>query len=83
LVNGIASSLVAISGSKLPSVPSASSVAPGQVSTPGSISPRNVTININKGNVTAKEIAKAVNKGTKTGGAPILTGIALRNALRN
>jgi hypothetical protein len=83
LVNGIASSLVAISGSKLPSVPSASSVAPGQVSTPGSTSPRNVTININKGNVTAKEIAKAVNKGTKTGGAPILTGIALRNALRN
>jgi hypothetical protein len=43
---------------------------------------RNVTININKGNVTAKEIAKAVNKGTKTGGAPILTGIALRKALR-
>jgi hypothetical protein len=43
---------------------------------------KNVTININKGNVTAKEIAKAVNKGTKTGGAPILTGIALRKALR-
>jgi uncharacterized protein YoxC len=41
-----------------------------------------VTININKGNVTAKEIAKAVNKGTKTGGAPILTGSALRKALR-
>lgn len=43
---------------------------------------QNVTININKGNVTAKEIADAVNKGTKTGGAPILTGAALRNALR-
>jgi hypothetical protein len=83
LVNGIASALVAIQGSSLPSIPSASSVAPGQVSTPGSTSPRNVTININKGNVTAKEIAKAVNKGTKTGGAPILTGVALRNALRN
>jgi hypothetical protein len=45
--------------------------------------PRNVTINVNKGNVTAKEIADAVNKGTKVGGAPILSGTALRNALRN
>jgi hypothetical protein len=44
---------------------------------------QNVTININKGNVTAKEIADAVNKGTKVGGAPIFTGTALRNALRN
>jgi hypothetical protein len=43
---------------------------------------QNVTININKGNVTAKEIADAVNKGTKVGGAPILTGTALRQALR-
>jgi hypothetical protein len=43
---------------------------------------KNVTININKGNVTAKEIANAVNKGTKVGGAPILTGPALRRALR-
>jgi hypothetical protein len=32
----------------------------------------NVTININKGNVTAQEIAKAVNKSTKTSGAPKL-----------
>jgi hypothetical protein len=44
---------------------------------------QNVTININKGNVTAKEIADAVNKGTKVGGAPILSGTALRNAIRN
>jgi hypothetical protein len=43
---------------------------------------QNVTININKGNVTAKEIANAVNKGAKVGGAPILTGTALRQALR-
>jgi hypothetical protein len=43
---------------------------------------QNVTININKGNVTAKEIANAVNKGAKVGGAPILTGTALRKALR-
>ena len=54
-------------------------VPPGRVSTPAQA----VTININKGNVTAKEIANAVNKGTKVGGAPILTGTALRNALRN
>jgi hypothetical protein len=44
---------------------------------------QNVTININKGNVTAKEIANAVNKGAKVGGAPILSGVALRNAIRN
>jgi hypothetical protein len=37
-----------------------------------------VTININKGNVTAKEIANAVNKGTKATGAPSITPGALR-----
>ena len=82
LVNGIASALVSISGYTPPSVPSAPST-PGRVSTPGSVVPRNVTINVNKGNVTAKEIANAVNKGAKVGGAPILTGTALRQALRN
>jgi hypothetical protein len=54
------------------------SVPPGRVSTPAQA----VTINVNKGNVTAKEIANAVNKGAKVGGAPILTGTALRQALR-
>ena len=39
---------------------------------------QNVTININKGNVTAKEIANAVNKGAKTTGAPSISGTALR-----
>jgi hypothetical protein len=39
---------------------------------------RNVTININKGNVTAKEIANAVNKGTKKSGAPILDAGTVR-----
>ena len=39
---------------------------------------RNVTININKGNVTAKEIANAVNKGTKVGGAPALDAATIR-----
>lgn len=63
---------------KNPLAPKAAPVAPGRVSTPAQA----VTININKGNVTAKEIANAVNKGAKVGGAPILTGTALRQALR-
>ena len=37
-----------------------------------------VTININKGNVTPQEIAKAINKGTKTTGSPSITPGALR-----
>jgi hypothetical protein len=81
LVNGIAQGLVAISGytpAALPTIPSSPTNGPNITSNPK----QNVTININKGNVTAKEIAKAVNKGTKTGGAPILTGIALRKALK-
>jgi hypothetical protein len=83
LVNGIANAMVAISGAKLPSIAPPSTSAPNTGGgKKGSAGSQNVTININKGNVTAKEIAKAVNKGTKTGGAPILTGIALRKALR-
>jgi hypothetical protein len=39
---------------------------------------QNVTININKGNVTAKEIANAVNKGTKVGGAPVMDAATIR-----
>lgn len=79
LTNGIAGALA--SGYEAPSVP----VVPGRVSTPQSAAtttPKNVTININKGNVTAKEIANAVNKSAKTSGSPILSGTALRNALR-
>jgi hypothetical protein len=75
LVNGIATGLVSISGYEPP-------VLPGQISTPQSsapvTTPKNVTININKGNVTAKEIANAVNKGTKTTGAPSIDASALR-----
>ena len=56
-----------------------SSVIPGRVSTPGSSAPRqNVTININKGNVTAKEIADKINKSAKTTGTGSLTPAALR-----
>jgi hypothetical protein len=50
------------------------SVAPGRVSTPAQA----VTINVNKGNVTAKEIAKAVQKGAKTTGAPSIPNSAIR-----
>jgi hypothetical protein len=84
LVSGIANALVAIKGTSLPSIAPPSTSAPnfGGGKKGSSAAKQNVTININKGNVTAKEIAKAVNKGTKTGGAPILTGIALRKALR-
>jgi hypothetical protein len=39
---------------------------------------QNVTININKGNVTAQEIAKAVNKGAKTTGSGSISPAALR-----
>jgi hypothetical protein len=82
LVNGIASALISISNytpPSLPSIPSSPTNGPNITSN----QPRNVTINVNKGNVTAKEIANAVNKSTKTSGAPILTGTALRSALRN
>jgi hypothetical protein len=39
---------------------------------------QNVTININKGNVTAKEIADAVNKGAKATGAPSISSGSIR-----
>lgn len=80
LVNTISTGLMGISDYKPP-------VIPGQVSTPQSSVPtatpkQNVTININKGNVTAKEIADAVNKGAKSTGAPSIQQIAVRKALK-
>lgn len=77
LVNGIASSLVAISGYKAPAMPS---ITPGRVpinTGAGAGKGSNVTININKGNVSAKEIANAVKKGTKSTGSPSIP----RNAI--
>jgi hypothetical protein len=77
LVNGIASSLISISGytpPALPSIPSSPTNGPNIVSSPK----QNVTINVNKGNVTAKEIAKAVQKGAKTTGAPSIPNSAIR-----
>ena len=81
LVDTISRGLVSISGYTPPIIPG--TISTPQSSVPNSAPKQNVTININKGNVTAKEIANAVNKGTKVGGAPILTGTALRNAIRN
>jgi hypothetical protein len=68
LTKGIAGAVVDLSGYKAPApTPSIPSTFTGAGQTK-----QNVTININKGNVTAKEIAKAVNKGTKTSGTPKL-----------
>jgi hypothetical protein len=77
LVNGIAQGLVAISGytpAALPTIPSSPTNGPNITSNPK----QNVTINVNKGNVTAKEIAKAVQKGAKTTGAPSIPNSAIR-----
>mgnify|MGYP006921331855 CR=1 FL=1 len=63
---------------KNPLAPKPAPVPPGRVSTPAQA----VTININKGNVTAKEIANAVNKGAKSTGAPSIQQIAVRKALK-
>ena len=63
---------------KNPLAPKPAPPAPGKVSTPAQA----VTININKGNVTAKEIANAVNKGAKTTGSPSISQIAVRKALK-
>jgi hypothetical protein len=78
LLSGITSG---ISDYAISQVPKA--IAPGKVSTPASATkPQAVTININKGNVTAKEIASAVNKGAKTTGSPSIQQIAIRRALK-
>jgi hypothetical protein len=77
VVNGIAGALVSISGytpPPLPSIPRSPTNGPNITSN----KPNNVTINVNKGNVTAKEIADAVSKGTKTTGAPSISSGALR-----
>jgi hypothetical protein len=81
LVNGIAGALISISGytpPSLPSIPSSPTNGPNITSSPR----QNVTINVNKGNVTAKEIANAVNKGAKTTGSPSIQQIAIRRALK-
>jgi hypothetical protein len=77
LVNSIATGLVGISGYQaptLPTIPRSPTNGPNITSSPK----QNVTININKGNVTAKEIAKAVNKGNKTTGAPSINSKVVR-----
>lgn len=49
-------------------------IKPGKISTPK----QTVNININKGNVTAKEIANAVNKANKATGAPSISSNVVR-----
>ena len=69
LTEGIAGLLVGgYTAPTLPTIPRSPTNGPNIATTPK----QNVTININKGNVTAKEIANAVNKSTKTSGAPKL-----------
>jgi hypothetical protein len=76
LVNGIASALISISGYTPPSIPI---IPSSPTNGPNITTPKqDVTIVINKGNVTAKEIANAVQKGTKTTGAPSIPRGAIR-----
>jgi len=77
LVNSIATGLVGISGYQAPTVPNIPSSPTKGQSFP-TTSKQNVTINVNKGNVTAQEIAKAVNKGAKTTGSGSISPAALR-----
>jgi len=77
LVNTIASGLVSISGYTPPTTPTITTI-PGFDGRTQSNTPQNVNITINKGNVTPEEIAKAINKGTKTTGAPSIRSGAIR-----
>jgi hypothetical protein len=81
LVNGIASALISISGYEAP-------IAPGRISTPGSFSSgsssrssNNTTININKGNVTATEIVRKINKKQKVTGRRQIRSFGNRRAV--
>jgi hypothetical protein len=71
LVKGITGGIIDLSGytpPALPTIPRSPTNGPNIAKNPK----QNVTININKGNVTAKEIANAVNKSTKSTGSPKL-----------
>jgi hypothetical protein len=79
LVDGIVSSLQFISGYEAPQASASGGSAGRSNSTRSSGSgSKNVTININKGNVTAKEIVKAINKDNKTTGAPSVNSSVVR-----
>jgi hypothetical protein len=79
LVNSIANALVSISGYEAPQLPASGGSAGRSNSSRSSKSDsKNVTININKGNVTAKEIVKAINKDNKTTGAPSVNSSVVR-----
>jgi hypothetical protein len=70
LVSGIANALVGIKGTSLPSIAPPSTSAPntggGRKGAPVS---QNVTINVNKGNVTAEEIVEKIRKARQSNGS--------------
>jgi hypothetical protein len=95
LVNGIASSLVSISGytpPPVPSIPASPTNGPNRPNRPNTPAPsipdrpnrpsggnnQLVNININHGNVTARQIALAINKNTKATGGAVINNGAIR-----
>jgi hypothetical protein len=81
LVDGLLQTLIQISGYEAP-------IAPGRISTPGSSSnerssrsSNNTTININKGNVTATEIVRKINKKQKVTGRRQIRSFGSRRAI--
>jgi len=68
LVKGLVSGLTQLSGYEAPEA-----VIPGRISTPQqSTSNQNVTININRSNITAKEIADKINRANRASGTSLI-----------
>jgi hypothetical protein len=80
LVNSIANALVSISGYEAPQAPVSGGSA-GRSNSPRSSGPSNTTININKGNVTATEIVRKINKKQKVTGRRQIRNFGSRRAI--
>jgi hypothetical protein len=80
LVNSIANALVSISGYEAPQAPASGGTA-GRSNSPRSSGPSNTTININKGNVTATEIVRKINKKQKVTGRRQIRNFGSRRAI--
>jgi hypothetical protein len=80
LVNSIANALVSISGYEAPEAPASGGTA-GRSNSPRSSGPSNTTININKGNVTATEIVRKINKKQKVTGRRQIRNFGSRRAV--
>jgi hypothetical protein len=80
LVKSIADALVSISGYEAPDLP-ASGGSAGRSNSPRSSGPSNTTININKGNVTATEIVRKINKKQKVTGRRQIRNFGSRRAV--